>query len=148
MKFSLGENSKKNEENKDSNTRLFRIEDDYNEIDYALQTLKQIQQSGNKDWEAKQLFEIGELYQNKEFFNDAITYFEKANSIFEQISNGEWKAATLNKLARINYQLQKYHDAIAYLREAIEILDSLGLGNSPQANDMKKAYKVIKNIVG
>ena len=51
-------------------------------------------------------------------------------------------------MARINYQLQRYNDAAAYLREAIKILDSIGLGNSPQANDMKKAYNAIKDIVG
>ncbi len=137
-----------NEHKKDSNSRLFRIEEDFDDIDYALQNLKQIQQSGNKDLEAKQFFKIGELYQNKGSNNDAINYFEKSISIFGQINNGEWKAATLNKMARINYQQQKYNEALAYLREAIEILDSIGLGNSPHANDMKKAYSVIKDVVG
>ena len=75
MKLNLGENNKKNEEKKDSNSRLFRIEEEFDDLDYGLQTLKQIQQSGDKDLEARQLFKIGELFQNKGSYNDALTYF-------------------------------------------------------------------------
>ena len=134
-------------EDKNYNPRLFRIEEDYDELDYALQNLKQAESLGNKEFEGKQLFQVGSLYKDRKNYQEALRYLKKADKIFEQIKNLEWKAATLNSIAQIYFKQVKNEKAINYLEKAIKILEEIGLGDSPQALEMKTVYKMIKDIL-
>ena len=147
MKSNNEKNEEHPEKNKEFNPRLFKVENNHDELDDAKQTLKMIEESGDKNWEAKQLFEIGRIYQARGSFSDALENFEKANLIFEQVRNLEWKTSTLNSISRILYQQKQYSEALIRLEEAVKILENLGLSGSPQGIDMRKAYEMIKVLV-
>ena len=71
--------------------------------------------------------------------------YEQALQIDEQLGDLSGKAIRLNNIGIIHYANGKYLKALKNLEEGLEILTGLGLGESPNAKNIKKDIEILKS---
>ncbi|MHA1105331.1 MAG: tetratricopeptide repeat protein [Promethearchaeota archaeon] len=108
----------------------------------ALQIAEQL---GDLKGKAIRLNNIGTIYDTQENYPEALKRYEEALQIDEQLGDLSGKAIDLNNIGKIYKAQGNYPKALKKLEEALEIFTGLGLSKSPNAKNVKKHIKTLKN---
>ncbi|MFX0093051.1 MAG: tetratricopeptide repeat protein, partial [Candidatus Hodarchaeota archaeon] len=70
-------------------------------------------------------------------YQEAIQYYNQALKIAELLGALIEKASYLNNIGMIHQDQKNYKNALEYYKQALRLLISIGLDESPLANDLK-----------
>ncbi|MFX0061612.1 MAG: tetratricopeptide repeat protein [Candidatus Hermodarchaeota archaeon] len=106
-------------------------------LDYYKQSFKITEKQGDLTGKALRLNNIGMVYHGQYKYQEAIQYYNQALEISELLGDLFKKASYLNNIGMIHQDQKRYKDALEYYKQAYRILVSIGLDDSPLANDLK-----------
>jgi len=124
---------------------IYEAQKKYSEaLEYFMKALKITEQIGILSGKATLLNNIGMIYEAQENYLEALNQYNMALTLFEQLGDLISKATLLNNIGMIYATQKDYSKALKQYEEALQILDVLGLGESPNAKNIKENIESIE----
>jgi tetratricopeptide (TPR) repeat protein len=96
-------------------------------LDYYFKAQKIDEETGNKNGQAPNLDNIGNVYASQGDYSKALDYHFKALKINEEIGNKRSQAVNLGNIGRVYVEQKKYKEAYTYLSQAIQLGEEVGI---------------------